>query len=843
MAVRVLKTSCKYSASATNNQRVEASNLSLPTNANWNTANYWQTMNSTRTLNVTFASNGNQQGITMWVKGCYTGTLTIVLREGTTVRTTDVFDLTANPLHPSSWSSVYAGWHYFPLTSYAVTTAAGWNYQITASSATPTAVVTTSGGTDFIYAVNLDADTSAISSSDTTIIADGVALSMDQTATHAATNGHAIIQCIDSVYRCLNADLSGTTTLTINGDICSSFSSKFYLGSDGTTTDPISLTNRLTVDFSGNGAAYLFNQGISSSYFGGNCTNAIEIYGAEDTYIGTRVASLANSGQTHIITTVDMSGQWANGDHLCVIGKVKPGVLDSTNYTISSISGTDITLNTNLDYPVLAGAGIVNQDRKDECGVQITSLSTQSVTTSTSAITGHLHLVGCYLYKCAINGGITRRINKNNLIRNVLYDDQGATSLSGIIYLGSSSNSTFSGIYHFSTRTTYMAILFFYNIGNNNTVSNIFTKNTYYATSSAGTIHIGGNGNTVSGLVHAGSRYTATTYNNMYLSGASNTITDIFDYSMSGISFTLLLVNSTIDGLITNGSLGSSLNFSNSIGLMIKNAQIGNTTAAGVSEFITAADTINQVILISPLFNASPTAMVTGLDVALPGSYIRVSNYNGTANDNRGYESFGNYVSTGAGLVGDTTVHTTGGFPMRIESTSSTDRQEWVQSIPTGNIQNKTMMVGVWCNINNSAYWGGTHQLPRLTVNYDDGTIAYTQASETTGWQFLPLPITPTTTYGQITATVSTMTDATGSNAYVYFADYVVLYPAGVQLNLGLMSLWANGIPIMPTIATNLSANDVWSASDTTDYGSSTIGNRVKKLKNPSLIIDGELVI
>ena len=57
------------------------------------------------------------------------------------------------------------------------------------------------------------------------------------------------------------------------------------------------------------------------------------------------------------------------------------------------------------------------------------------------------------------------------------------------------------------------------------------------------------------------------------------------------------------------------------------------------------------------------------------------------------------------------------------------------------------------------------------------------------------------------------------------------------------MDLWANALPITPPIATNLSALDVWSAANTTDYGTNTMGNTVKVLKNPSLIIDGELIV
>jgi len=224
------------------------------------------------------------------------------------------------------------------------------------------------------------------------------------------------------------------------------------------------------------------------------------------------------------------------------------------------------------------------------------------------------------------------------------------------------------------------------------------------------------------------------------------------------------------------------------------------------------------------------------------GSSINFSDINGTNRDFTVTDS-GYIYRTGTGLA-DTTVRTAGGYAVRFESTSSTNELIWSQNIPTGNIQNKSMTVAVWCYINNAAYYAGTNQLPRLTINYDNGTTAYCQASSTAGsWQLLFVTFTPTTTYGQITVTLSTMTDATTTNAYVYFDDYSVLYPAGVQLSLGAMDLWANGLPVTPTISTNLSAQDVWTSASTTDYGTNTMGNKLKVLKNPSYLVDGEIIV
>ena len=135
------------------------------------------------------------------------------------------------------------------------------------------------------------------------------------------------------------------------------------------------------------------------------------------------------------------------------------------------------------------------------------------------------------------------------------------------------------------------------------------------------------------------------------------------------------------------------------------------------------------------------------------------------------------------------------------------------------------MTVAVWCKINNAAFYAGTHQKPRLSITYDNGTTVYTEAAASTDWQLLAVNFTPTTTYGQITVELSCRTDAVGANAYVYFDDWTVLYPAAYVLNLGGMDLWANALPITPPIATVFSAQDIWTAQTVTMTGLGHIGN------------------
>jgi hypothetical protein len=156
--------------------------------------------------------------------------------------------------------------------------------------------------------------------------------------------------------------------------------------------------------------------------------------------------------------------------------------------------------------------------------------------------------------------------------------------------------------------------------------------------------------------------------------------------------------------------------------------------------------------------------------------------------------------------------------------------------VPTGNIQTKNMMVGVWVKLNSANYWASTNVMPRITITYDNGTEIYAEAAQTTSWQFIFVPFSPTTTYGVITVKLSTQTAATTTNAYVYWDDMSVLYPAGHTINLGSFDLFANALPITPSISTTVSAQDVW-AADPTTFGASTVGDKVNKIKKDTGLI------
>jgi hypothetical protein len=173
-----------------------------------------------------------------------------------------------------------------------------------------------------------------------------------------------------------------------------------------------------------------------------------------------------------------------------------------------------------------------------------------------------------------------------------------------------------------------------------------------------------------------------------------------------------------------------------------KNCTFGIGTTNAVADICYSPEVFSQIVATNCKIGSMGFDTVTyPITNTTEGTYFRFADYNQTANDDRSWETFGFIQRTGDGLT-DTTVHTAGSgkFAIRLESSSADRRLRWTFPVPTGNISGKDMMIGVWCKINNAAYYAGTKEMPRLTVDYDNGTEVYAEAAQSTDWQFLSVP-------------------------------------------------------------------------------------------------------
>lgn len=825
MAVRILTTNGTWTTGTW--YEAEAYALDCATNTNAQDA-----LNTERTRTVTFASAGNQQGIALMLycsSPTLAGTLTIKLQEQTapgvwTDRTTDVF-ISGTDYSPTYVWSMY----YFPLTTYAVdTTADKWRYAVSNSSTYVSWSRSSTAGA-YTYAVALDTDTAKPSNGDTIILGDDITYTVDADQTWSATSNRACVMCKGASITWANPP-AASYTLTLNGAILRSYSGNITIGSEA---NPISAANKAVIDMSS--ATYAYMTDYWAGYFYGNATDFyVAIWGAESDDIRTKIAANAASGQADIVTEDDMSAIWSVGDNVTLYGKNKTGA-DTVTYTISNIVGTTITLSSNLDFQLLAEGAIVNLDERDNLGVWIKGTAAGCYFNGAGGYHNYVDIVGCYMENLYMLHYLNTVTTKAGLGRSILLNRVGnAVCAYYPVWYGTDTTyvGTYSNIHQYSNYAPYSASIYFVVYGA--TISNITAKNAYV---SNGFIGFQGTSQIVSDVIGAGG-LGSSGYGNIYIVGAGGTYSDIHGF---GGAYTINLTscyNATFEDCEaqSSGAYALYLNI-NVIGVKFTNCDFGGVAVSGTADIYAVSSYLTTAIFNNCAVGAKATYALSNISNAVTGSYLKFQTFDETANDHRVWYPYGETISTGDGLT-DTTVHTsgTGKFAIKLTPTSATGAtlfDDWEFDVPTGDIQNKTMTVAVWVKINNAAYYAGTHQLPRLNINYDDGTTAYAQAAETTDWQQLFVTFTPTTTYGQITVTISGKTDATTTSRDFYVDDFAVLYPAGVTLDLGGLDNWADALPVTPPVAIPISAytvsNAVWEELQSSHTTSGSMGSLFKK--------------
>lgn len=224
----------------------------------------------------------------------------------------------------------------------------------------------------------------------------------------------------------------------------------------------------------------------------------------------------------------------------------------------------------------------------------------------------------------------------------------------------------------------------------------------------------------------------------------------------------------------------------------------------------------------------SPTGDMSTVNTAnlalysTPGSYVAIVDNNNAPTEDYLFLTYGSMIRCGTGLA-DTTVYGTNSYSWRFRPSSSTNALAWDYDALIGDQNGYSMFAYMWIKINAAAYYAGTHQLPRLTVTYDQSSTAYAQAAQSTAWQQLIVPLTLASTYPSINIELSGYTDATLTDADFYLGQIGVVLPAGRNVDPGALDFWANAKPLTG-LPTSLSAFDVWAVPTSQLTGAGTVG-------------------
>jgi len=609
-------------------------------------------------------------------------------------------------------------------------------------------------------------------------------------------------------------------TLKLCGDIVGFTYSGLTIGS---SENRIPYSKQAIIDPSNWGFTYQYF-GYSSNFYP---FQSIQLYGEEPSIRIAYAAFNASSGQK--IVKTDTSTGWLPGESLFYGPVDVTGVSYANNInTVGSVDGSTITMGTNLGITLLAGGSIINVERY---GISIGNLLLAS-----SIYVFPLHYV---IKGTRFNNTIT---NSTGLVTYIPDPSYTTTpELNGNLHYRSSAAAYAVGGIQFQ-RSTLKGLNVLRNYGLGCPAIPILST-TYSSTFTSGAINIKDNINITSGsiwkvttglgtvrnLLFENNRFynlPCTAYYQITCAGINNSYinNDWYGISLSsgspvyigGLSNSVFR-NNTINRCTRGYHMGGSI-----INVKFFNERYGNLTANTTDFSITSGTYID---LTNNNSSTNINFSTTDYELTVPTSKFRVTSENGVLNADTVHMPFGRLKRTGYNLS-DETVHTAGTdkYALRFEPTSTTDLLEWVQIVPTGNIQNLTMNISIWVKINSATYYTGFHQNPRITIEYDNGTSTYAEAIDTTDWQLLSCSFTPTTTFGQLLLSINGLTEATLTDAYFYIDDINVFYPPGVQLSLGNLNLWADALPVTPSIATNINAADVWNIQTSTLTNIGTIG-------------------
>lgn len=847
--------------------RAEVSNLACSYTA--------ASLTSTVNIPVTFANAGKCMGVALWLTIAYNSTcnrpIKVELQElvgGTTWTARTSQTLTAAQIFAGSGASnvqehsqgYITGFKFD--TPYAVNTTAGiWRFQITSTAGTGNWNTRMAAAGVYSIVSWCDNAISFTSNQDQFVAIDKIVLDSAVTLLGALQPGDTVNQICGWIgsSQSTYAD-EDACMLTWDDAPASSYkvtvTGRIYYGSNGgfragTDTVPIPASAMGHLEFT---AATLGtnNNSLGSGFFNHNAgasvvgSGLLFLYGEVPKYEDTRLAADAAQGQK-VIVTQDVTG-WVAGDRLVIGGCDTKGNTDPTVYEIESVAGdgVTITLTTNLGNKRWSGRSVV---RLNGYGFKMSATNTN----------GLIHR--CYTYNRWVMRGVEFvSINWQTAVNAPFLTPQ-PWSIShcscncDFTYGGAflAHNFLYGGQYTVNP-TTLGTYIDHVNVFNGHIASAVYVGNGAGPLSITNCIIINPANKNERNLTTAGSftysnnRHYHSTISLLKLQGFQSIFENNEFWGMSGGGSSgnggvniLNFFNATKMGGNKFDNCAVAINLSNSgpsLGNISRQDEFGQQVANTIDLYMVVAG-LHQL----ELENFKGNLSTYWWQWLYHGTQIRLTKANQVEGaDSILYEE-GAMYKCGDGLS-DTTKHVQTyslKFVSKADVGGTVPAQTpiyWKQKIPTENIQNKDMMVGVWMKIASSDFWttAGTSQMPRLIVNYDNGTTAYGEAAQTTDWQFVFVPFTPLTTYGEIEVTISGQSQAALANAAFYVAEMSVLYPAGHNIEMGKFNTWSSSLPTMPSISTTISAGDVW-AVDPASFGANTVGDKINKTKNDTGLI------
>lgn len=602
----------------------------------------------------------------------------------------------------------------------------------------------------------------------------------------------------------------------------------------GTADNPIPYDKRAIIEFSrpavGTGLGAFVCVGFVSAtrtYLSG--TN-IFLYGEVGQSVSTKLSVGANVGATTI--TVDDEMDWQAGDIIFIGKQNSTGQGSVAGYTISSVSGNQITLTSAIaTFSRIAGATVFRAYNNH--GIFLTAEEYAIVRSHTFLNIVFKGVDTRFVYVNGATGTsyywysntFPDEFKSEHLFEDVTHVNYGTSVLAFTQMTVAPKGTTFRNCFIWRANVSNLAITY----TNSSFKSGLLTVDSCAILSSyRGTMTV--DTKVRLKIINSFFENSDASYYGYAITGVNGLFENNYHWgkgSTSNGAVAILGATNCISRNNTYEKCGMAVAFNtgfNALNCLFQNenflADQPNTTdiSTGIGYYDVTFD--------SCMFSTFDT---TWLVDCLEGTLFRFVNDGGVQNVDYCYTPTGKYIRTGDGLS-DTTVHTegTGKFAECLQA--GTGEHKLSFDLPTGDIKDLTMAVGVWCKINSSDYWSAEHVMPKLLIEYDGETQVISTATQTTDWQYLMVSFKPTTSTGKVKVYFIIETEQVDSLANVYFDDFSAFYPAGYQLNLGGLDNFDRGLPVFPPISTGVSPVDLWNLPTSLLTGTGTIGKFVLKL-------------
>jgi hypothetical protein len=821
MTVRLLAANATLSTSAGSWKKAEFANLPVSFNA----ASLYDDINTTRTSATFQVTNGvSLQGVFISIRrvtSSISGTYTVGLFEGATQRAISATLNVSDIPEQAAWIYVTFGTPY--------TASSGINYTIKCACNTSAKAYWNRSSTagDYGLAVIGNGDDSAkIASGDTMLLSHGVTLTVDESFTLAATGSYSLVFGDDSILSVPNP--TSPITLAFGaGLIQTILNNGILIGSVGTPIESgkVTLTSSASSGslfdlplsssvLAGNFIYAIYGTSIGTVRLKADVNSAanqpivttlesipvtwavndiINLVGKDspssDLIAHYQIREIATKQITlkkRLTVTMTIANPcvvsltahvFNNGDAVVfsTTGALPTGLTAGTTYytrltssaafnlyetqaqaiaggTTGRIAttGTQSGVHTingpaNLDYLLLAGAGIVNiNEAKRNAGVHIisTNLINLGKPTPIYAI-DYFKIYGVYFENCAINPGEDGLASATtSIIENCLFY---ANSTASVVVISFRKTGGVIRNIHVISPSSVQTGVNSVCVGKGITCEHVTLKNISFRADTSTNYFLSGNACSVSDLITSG---YATIYQGLSITGFGNNLDDIFSV---GSKVAVISVGATtFNDLTIQRSPDYGLYIQNAF-LEILNSIIGVGTSVVTSDIYLPADTLSQVKFTNCQLGSRGVS--SGIIDTIPGTYLRFVKYNQTPGDYRSFYPEGHFLS-GSGIIDASTDITTGVLTNRYNASSD-------------NVSGCSIFIEVFCQINNAAYYAGTHVLPTLSVDYDDGTVITDVGSANTLLQSLQVSFSATTSYNPLGISLLQKTDASTINSKV----------------------------------------------------------------------------